>query len=253
MKTALLLSGQFREALLCFPSIKEKILDRFNPDVFISCWNPDGEFSWTTSRSTENLVDSLSINEIIQMYKPKSIKSEDFNSPIIEKVIEKAWNLDVYGPMTGETNPVSIFCMWYKIRSAFDLMEQYELSVGEDYDLVIKGRFDINLHDDLVIPENLENISIPPGFDWRGGINDILAYGGRKSMGHYCKMYEVIEPYIIYDGIFFHPETLLKHHLVNSEFGFIRPDLRVSLRNSNIWEREVIEENFKKILQIYKT
>jgi hypothetical protein len=60
-------------------------------------------------------------------------------------------------------------------------------------------------------------------------------------------MFDHIESYIIYESVFFHAETLLKHHLINSDFGVKRPDIRVSLRNKNIWEYEVIEENFKKI------
>ena len=117
----------------------------------------------------------------------------------------------------------------------------------EKYDLVIKGRFDINIHDPLIIQEDPNVISIPPGYDWKKGVNDIFAYGGRDAMVHYCNMFDFLESYIIYDGVFFHAETLLKHHLFNSEFGVERPDIRISLRSNNVWEHEIVQENFKKI------
>jgi hypothetical protein len=66
-------------------------------------------------------------------------------------------------------------------------------------------------------------------------------------MVHYCNMFDFLESYIIYDSVFFHAETLLKHHLFNSEFGVERPDIRISLRSNNVWEHEIVQENFKKI------
>lgn len=247
MKTALLLSGHFRDIVFCYPSLKEQIIDVYNPDIFISSWNPGADFSHSLGASSQNINDSATVQDIISMLKPKSIKLEDFNSPVADSIKKKAWNLDVYGPMTGETNPVSIFCMWYKIQSSSLLMQEYEQKLGEKYDLVIKGRFDINLHDPVIVDENPNVISIPPGFDWRGGFNDIFAYGGREAMIHYCNMFDHIESYIVYESVFFHAETLLKHHLINSDFGVKRPEIRVTLRNKNIWEYEAIRENFKKI------
>jgi len=247
MKTALLLAGHFREILYCYPSLKEQIIDVYNPDIFISCWNPGADFSSSINAYTQKLKDTATIHDIIEILKPKFIKSEDFNSPYVDSIKNRAWNLDVYGPMTGETNPVSIFCMWYKIQSASKLMQDYEELVGEKYDLVIKGRFDINIHDPLIIQEDQNVISIPPGYDWKKGVNDIFAYGGRDAMVHYCNMFDFLESYIIYDGVFFHAETLLKHHLFNSEFGVERPDIRISLRSNNVWEHEIVQENFKKI------
>lgn len=247
MRTALLLSGHFREILFCFPSIKEKIIDEFNPDVFISSWNPGDDFSRSMPAYTFKLKDTANITEVVDMFKPKFIKSEDFNSEFMSKIKSQALELDIYGPMTGEMNPVSVFSMWYKIQSALKLMVDYEELVGEKYDLVIKGRFDINIHNPIITNNDPNIISIPPGYDWKGGINDIFAYGGREAMIHYCNMYDYLASYIIDERIFFHAETLLKHHLFGSKFGVVRPEVRISLRQNNIWEHEIVPENFKNV------
>lgn len=247
MRTALLISGHFRDAHSCFPSIKEQILDRYNADVFISTWNPEGDFHNYVPVPTRVIQDSFTFDQVIKAYKPKSIKSEDFDSEKIKQLITKAWELDAYGPMNGETNSASILCMWYKISSALSLMQEYELSCDFKYDYVIKGRFDIQIHDDLEIGKNSSYANIPPGFDWRGGYNDILAWGSRDAMVHYCSLFHRIEDYVRNHGIFFHPETMLKHHLNNSTFGVERPGVRVTLRDKNVWEFESNPYNGKKI------
>jgi hypothetical protein len=246
MKVALLLSGHFRNANSCFFSIREKILDRFDTDVFISTWNPGGDFTNYIPVPTRDIPDAITFDQVINLYKPKSILSEDFDSVKIKKLIDKAWELDPHGPMNGETNSASILCMWHKIHSSFKIMENYESSAGFRYDFIIKGRFDINIHDPIDLEIDKGSVKIPPGFDWRGGFNDIFAWGGREEMGYYCSLYEKIEEYVKTRGVFFHPETMLKYHLIQSPFGVTRPDLRVSLRDKNVWEYQCLPDNHKK-------
>ena len=84
MKTALLLSGHFRDIVFCYPSLKEQIIDVYNPDIFISCWNPGADFSHSLSASSQKINDSATVQDVIAMLKPKSIKLEDFNSPFAD-------------------------------------------------------------------------------------------------------------------------------------------------------------------------
>lgn len=245
MKVALLLSGHFRDARGSFPSINKRILQPYSPDVFISTWNPDDNSRMTSSIKNSGIEDTFSYDEILKNYLPRCMKSEDFNSPGMRKIIDKAWELDLYGPMNGEISPVSILSMWYKINSCLKLMEEFEQSCNFKYDFIIKGRFDIQIHDDLEIGEIKNVVNIPPGFDWREGFNDILAWGCRDSMVHYCSLHHKIEDYVKRDGVFFHPETMLKHHLVKSSFGVDRPNVRVSLRDKNVWETESYPNNKK--------
>ena len=245
MRVALLLPGQIREAKDSFPFIKTEIIDKYNPDIFISTWNPSGEINQSLQADTRDLVDSLTIDDLIKMYSPKHLMTDDFSSDGIKKFIDRAWSYEEFGPQTGEINPVSVFLMWYKIKQSFSLMEEYEIRIGQKYDCVIKGRMDIKIHNSLDLQQNLDKINIPPGFDWKGGVNDILAWGGREPMEHYCKMFDRLEEYILSD-IYFHPETLLRHHIQNSEFDLSRPYVKVSLRGKNVWETEVTESEIDK-------
>lgn len=243
MKVALLLSGQFREGADCFPYLKGRILDKYSPDVFISCWNPSEIINYSLQADTIHLGDTLTIGDVISLYKPKSILSEDFDSDKIMRIAERASHYDLYTPMNGEMNPVSVFCMWYKIGSSLRLMKEYESATGVKYDYIIKARFDVKIHSDIIPTSDSYSVVIPRGFDWRGGINDVFAHGQRNAMEHYCSLYDSIENYISGSSVFFHPETLLRHHLYSSEFNVERSDLKISLRGKNLWETEVNDNN----------
>lgn len=245
MRVALLLPGQVREAKDAFPFIKGRILERFNPDVFISTWTPSEEIRNSLHAESRNLTDSLSLEEVLRIFKPKLFAAEEFNSDAIQRVIEKASSYAHLGPQTGEMNPVSVFLMWMKIKKSFLLMKEYEEMIGERYDYVIKGRFDVKIHNDLTFNPNLNTISIPSGYDWRGGIGDLYAWGGRDSMEWYCSLYDLLEEYAL-SCQFLHSEFLLMHHLQISEYNVERTGLQISLRGINVWQTEALYPGFDK-------
>ena len=237
MKIALLLTGQFRNIAETYPHIKGRILDRFNPDVFISTWNPSDKIKNSLRSETIDILDSLNSQEVLDIFNPKKYSSDDFNSPFIQEKITRA-NLYIdKTPSTGEINAISVFSMWYKIQDCLNLMVDYENKFSIKYDYIIKCRFDLKFHNSLPLPKNDSDIIIPPGYDWRDGINDLFAFGSRESMIYYCSMFNFLEKYISEDDVLFHPETILKHHLNISPFKISRPDIRISLRGVNVWEK----------------
>jgi len=245
MRIALLLSGQAREAQEVFPYIQSRIIQPLDTDVFISTWNPSSEIKKSLHVESWFLDDTMSIEGILESFAPKMFMTDQFESEGIGLIIKKAFSYERFSPMTGEMNPASVFLMWYKIKQAFSLMEEYENLIGEKYDYVIKGRFDLKIHNDIVLDSNLNTICVPPGFDWKGGVNDVFAWGGRDAMEWYCSLFDHIEEHILTTG-FFHPESILRRHLEISEFNLDRPDLKVSLRGKNVWEIEVLGEKFDK-------
>lgn len=237
MKIALLLPGQFRNVAETYPYTKGRILDRYNPDIFISTWNYSREIKNSLRGETVDLVDSLNQEEVIGIFKPKKVTSQDFTDPYIQQKVLRANLYLEKAPTTGEINGVSVFSMWYKIWDCLNLMLSYEAENGIKYDYVIKSRFDLKFHSNLPLPGISSDILIPPGYDWRGGINDLFAFGSRESMIYYCSMFNFMERYISENNIFFHSETLLKHHLTISQYKITRPDIKISLRGINVWEK----------------
>jgi hypothetical protein len=245
MRIALLLSGQIRQTSNCFESIRTKFIQNLGCDVFVSSWTPGGNFTHFIRHDSRTDSYSYDLKDVFSYLNPKSILLEDFESPSIQSLITKAWELDLHGPMNGESHPVGIVCMWYKIQSAFRLMENFEQNLGHKYDYVVKGRFDVDVLDEINIEANPNYVMIPAGYDWRGGFSDIFAWGQREPMGHYCNLYDNLDKYVYEEKVFFHPETLLKHHLINSSYGVKRPAIKMSLRGKNLWEYENYPENHK--------
>lgn len=245
MRVALLLPGQIRQAQEIFPYIKSRVIDKFNADVFISTWNPSKEIKNSLHAESWFLPDSMSINEVLESFLPKMFITNEYESSGIRHIIEKAYAYGRFAPSTGELNPASVFLMWYKIKQSFSIMKEYENLIGEKYDYVIKGRFDLKIHNDIILDANLNTICIPPGYDWKNGVNDVFAWGGRDAMEWYCSLFDHIEEHILTIGML-HSETILKQHLKISEFNLDRPNLKVSLRGNNVWEIEVLGEKFDK-------
>ena len=89
---------------------------------------------------------------------------------------------------------------------------------------------DILMHDSLYIPS---------GGCWANGWNDQLAIGKYSAISRYLDMYNSIVHYYEKDGVIFHPETLLKHHLKSNHI-----QVKPLPSNSLIFrsEYEVIEQ-----------
>jgi hypothetical protein len=220
MKIALLLSGQFRDGKECFKSIKSNLLDVYNPDVFIS-------YFYEKSTPSE-----CNISDLINLYNPKGIKFDYTPLELID-VLNKIPSFT----KPPETNPISLFNMWYGIKKVNELKSNYENENKFKYDVVIKCRFDINLIEIINIKERINTIHIPIGWDHRGGYNDIFAYGDSQCMDYYCSTFNYLIEYLN-DGNLLHPESLLKVHLDKSDASIMRHSMKMSLRGMNIHELE---------------
>ena len=226
MKACVLISGKIRNSKDCFDSIKTNLLDVYNADVFLSTWSTD-----------EN--DDSTIDELIQMYSPKSIDIENLDDTITEYFTNKLepFKENTYGI---ETRPLFVFLMYYKMMRVNRLKESYESILGKQYDIVIRTRFDLRIDDKLeyIVPNNNE-IYIPKGWDWRDGYNDLFAIGNSHSMNYYSNLYFSLIN-MLESGHVLHPELLLKSHLDKGGFELKRPKMDLSLRGIKVHEKKVV-------------
>ena len=224
MRTALLLSGNFRNGAECAQSIKNNLINPYNMDVFIDyTYNPFG-------------LSECDYNQLVNIYNPISITYEptpqEF-SDFLKIYEEKVPNFKKY----TEVNEWSLFAMWYKLKRVNDLKSKYELEHNFKYDIVIKARFDIEILDRINLIQRDNTIHIPIGWDHRGGYNDIFAYADSKSMDYYCSLFDYMIPYLD-EGTWLHPESLLKTHLDKSDISIMRNSMKMALRGMNIHELE---------------
>ena len=212
MKVCLLLSGGMRTATETFTSFKSNLLDRYDTDVFISTWNYDNVY------------------ESIDLFNPISFDVENY-----EAGFQSKWEtLVTHNQHKLETNAnlVSMISMWYKTLRVNQLRTQYENLMGFKYDLIIKTRPDIKIEEPINLIQS-PNLSIPYGWDWSGGINDLMAWGNQSNMQVYCELfYMFIELANSMNKI--NPETMLRQYLNIKNIKPERPKIDLTLRDVNI-------------------
>lgn len=132
MKVAILLNGYFNSRTDLsskgedgFKYIKKHILDKCNTDVFIHSWEP----------TLNNYLNNL--------YQPKKIICEpqvNFSPILNEKNVDK----EIINYWRSIRRPVEDrFSFMYSQSKVFNLLRDYEIENNFNYDIVIKGRFDL--------------------------------------------------------------------------------------------------------------
>jgi hypothetical protein len=183
MKIAILLSGEPRTFRECYPSLESNILSKNECDIFL------------------HMYDDNDTSEVLRMYSPKKIIIENKNDIVLN--ISKLCHTNK--PI--ETNVEGIFYQWRNINKVFNL-------ICGDYDCVVKTRYDVKYTNPLYLKTfDMNMLNVPVGGDWRGGMFDMMAFGSKNIMSHYCSLYDFIEKYSI-DGVQCHSEILNRHHNV---------------------------------------
>jgi hypothetical protein len=203
MRVALLLSGQFRNGKELIRNLYESIISKYQPDIFIS-------YNYDTNPDAN--LDILN-----ELYNPTGIQFDKY--PMLSAHSNN---------IAQETNPNSVVRMLYGIDKVNKLKSEYELANGFKYDFVIRTRFDLEYLQPLQL-RNFYDITIPIGWDHRGGYNDTFAYGSSESMDYYASLINHLQTYLN-EGALLHPESLLRYHLDRGPYGVLRSSVPIKLR-----------------------
>jgi hypothetical protein len=230
MKIALCLSGQTRNWITTYESIKKQIIEKYNVDVFIHTWDVKGQM--VPHHFVNNYDDNFDKIDykFIDFYKPKKIQ---IDSPEYNTFKQKTYGGRFYNTLM----------MWYSIHKSNQLRKEYEIENNIKYDLIIRCRFDLFFENFVINEINTNIIYLPPNENIDNPFepemkqtlldvgpkympNDQLAYGTSDSMDWYCKIFE-----IIYSDIYKyiqHPEGLLTEYLWDES----NKEFKVEINNS---------------------
>jgi hypothetical protein len=206
MKVALIMSGEIREGLETFPSLKKHIIDVVKPDIYLHTYNDDTFIPYINNLTHKNLK-----------YKPKvifqaitSLKDDEFEG------LERMFLDELKGKRVSGQPCVSgdgAFYMWRNWSKLFDMFKS-ELVDKNQYDIIIRTRPDCAFSEDLNLSDlDLKTMNIPTGGDWCGGCHDMFCVANRLDMEYYCKLYKELKSYISDSDFGWHAETILKKHL----------------------------------------
>lgn len=146
MRTAVVLTGHLRCWKQVFPNFKERIIDRYNPDIFIHTWDDEAYWIPGDKQNETGIFEGapeIIDEEVIDTYKPLYFVKEywnDFNKHF-EECGEYFKNF--------AHRPKNILSMYYKMHQGFSLLEKHVAQLQNNYDMVIRMRPDMIFHEDL--------------------------------------------------------------------------------------------------------
>jgi hypothetical protein len=182
MNIAVILTGHMRCWEQVFPNFKEKILDRWNPDVFIHTW--DEEAYWdphSQAGITEN-GPKLDLIKLSQTYKPKMLVADDF------KLFKDGFE-NLAKPYTNHYHvPKNIMSMFYKIGKGFQLVEEFTMQTGKQYDMVMRLRPDLVYNQDLPEFELDTFYTLQHRNHMGGGTGDMIQIGNFMQVQMFSKL-----------------------------------------------------------------
>ena len=240
MKVALLLSGEPR---FCthFDQFISNIINYDSLEFFFYLWRKSpielSDKRWNLVADFWRDVDEEKSKEkIIQnlndpKYRVIDIKFENRETFIEPEIKTKS----------KETNVLNVWQMhnaWFEVDK---LKRTYEFNNNFKYDLVINGRFDIVLNRPLDLAELIKKIRNKiiftpdtPLHGYQGHrLNDCLCIGDSDTVSTYM---QVVKNELEYNqnGLLFHPETLLSHHLRQCKIQNIKTDFDFELRKGYV-------------------
>jgi len=203
MKTAIVLSGQLRNFDECFPSFKANILDHNDCHIYMHTYID---------------TDMAQLQKAIALYQPQRLllerQEQDF------QVCPKC----VHPTPPTRSKREAMYWMFRNVQVAFKTIP------ADRYDCIVKARYDLQYTKPIVFFDyDMNNINVPDGSDFLGGLGDLFAFSCYAHMEYYFTMYEKIEQYVMVDGVNCHPETLLRYHLRDKPL--FRPDFPLYLRD----------------------
>jgi hypothetical protein len=165
----------------------------YNPTFFISLNKEVDDITFTTTvRDSLNVTD----DRFVSFYTQTPSEMFTFNK-------------------MPETNTHNTYSQHKHNNECIKMIDNYQKKNNMKFDLIVKYRSDIDsVNGDVIQLDSPESNTcyIPEGADWRGGLNDQIAYGDFETMYKYCNLVNNIRN-LCESGIVFHPETLLLNHI----------------------------------------
>lgn len=203
MKTALCLHGHFRTFDHCWTSIKERIIDPYQPDVFAASWM-DSMGIFQHPEATENPrnhpgynLNSASVsidyvNSVLDRIKPVDLHLDHYylhNKKFDQMLID----LDAWHHPSIHHRPKGALSSAYMRGVSVALKREHEKRQGIKYDRVITTRWDININSPIEIAEFDPNLLTVPNWFGPDVLTDVLACSSSELMDVWCSQFDNIQ------------------------------------------------------------
>ena len=211
MNVAVVLTGHMRCWKQVYPNFKERIVDKYNPDIFIDTWSDEAYWDPHSKAGVVTDAPRLDQDALIETYKPKVLRVEEYWD--YEKGFEER--------AKQFTNffhvPKNQISMMYKMGRGVALMEDFMFKTGKVYDLVIRVRPDLVFNEDL--PKFNPNKFYTLGYrNHKGqGTSDMIQVGNFFTIGLFSKILHHL-PQLYKETGLLCPHVISEHYIKRLAF-----------------------------------
>jgi hypothetical protein len=208
MKVCLLIIGRVDTFERCYPHLKKHLLDPLQPDIFFSGHPNDEGLEYCDIK-------------IRELWNPVDYLLRNYNSAVRREVHPNDTKFLTH--MHASSTPPTWLSRMYNLKLANKMKRKAENKNNFKYDICIKSRTDTIWYQKISENElNLAragNILIPTAWDFKvvhpDGISDVSCVTNSSGMDKYASCIDYIDQYWN-EGLMFHPETMLGHHIKRS-------------------------------------
>ena len=184
MKVAIVLTGHMRHWREVLPNFKQRFIDKYNPDIFINTWSEEGWYGLTAGNDEEGFIEGtpgVEQKTIMEAYNAKAVAIQDFDD-YRENFLQQIKRYPNYNHRS-----LNILSMFFKMGQGILMLEDHIMKTGTQYDLVIRTRPDMLVHQDLpdFDPKYFYTIFHPNHTGQ--GTGDMLQVGNSFSVINFCK------------------------------------------------------------------
>lgn len=206
MRVAVILTGHMRCWEQVYPKFKERVIDKYNPDIFIHTWEDEAYWDPHSRAGIAEGTPKVDAQRIFDTYKPTILQQERWSD--MKAIFEnRAMPFVNYYHV-----PKNIISMLYKMHAGVSLMEQHVALTGKYYDLVIRMRPDLVFNQDL--PDFDPAYFYTLGFKnhMGKGTSDMIQVGSMFSVSLFSKL--ILHLPILYEQTkLLCPHELSEHYI----------------------------------------
>lgn len=183
MNVAVVLTGHMRCWQQVYPNFKQRIVDKYNPDIFIDTWRDEAYWDPHSEAGIVQGAPDIDQDKIIETYEGLRVfraeNYEDYKDGF-EKRAEYFKNFYHV--------PKNQISMMFKLGRGVSLMEDYMFKTGKTYDLVIRMRPDLVFNEELPDFDPMKFYTLGYRNHKGQGTSDMIQVGNFFTVGLFSKI-----------------------------------------------------------------
>jgi hypothetical protein len=143
MKVAIVLTGHMRCWKQVYPNFKQRLVERYDPDIFIETWEDEAYWDPHSQHGIVKDAPKVNFDDLRNTYRPIAMRFDSYEKYQTSFEERSKQYSNFYHV------PKNIISMLFKLGRGILMLEDYMFLTGKTYDLVIRMRPDLIFNEPL--------------------------------------------------------------------------------------------------------